>query len=157
MKTLLSRAALAAAAMVLGLSGAYATQATGNLTVSLTVTSTCTVGASSIVFGKTTGQQDTDGTGAVSISCGSGTSYTVALGPGLHASGTTRMMQTSDGSATIEYELYSDTSHATIWNSTSIVQKTSTGVDSIPVYGHAKASGASSGVYSDTVSITVSY
>lgn len=157
MKTLLSRAALAAVAAAAGLSGAHATQATGSLTVSLTVTSTCTVGASSITFARTTGQQDADGTGSVSISCGAGTPYTVGLGPGSHASGTTRMMATSDGSFAVEYELYSDPAHTIIWNNSAIVRNTSAGVDSIPVYGHAKASGVPAGVYTDTVSITVSY
>jgi spore coat protein U-like protein len=157
MKTLLSRAALAAAAMALGLSDGQATQAPGNLSVSLTVTSNCTVGtSSSITFPKTTGQQDVDGQGSVSITCASGTTYTVALGTTLHYT-TSRQMQTSDASGVIPYELYSDPARTIVWNSSSPLPKTSTGTDLIPVYGHALASGATPGTYNDTVSITVYY
>ncbi len=156
MKSLLSRAALAAAAIVIGLSGAYATTATGNLNVSLVVTSSCNVGASSITFPKTTGQQDVDGTGSISITCGAGTSYTVGLGNGLYYT-TGRQMETSNGSGVIPYELYSDTAHSIVWNISSLVSKTSAGTDLISVYGHASASNATPGTYSDTVQITVNY
>ena len=156
MNTLLSRAALAAAAMALGMSGAYATTATGNLSVNLIVTSSCNVGASSITFPRTTGQQDVDGIGSISITCGVGTSYTVGLGNGLYYT-TSRQMETSSASGVIPYELYSDTAHSIVWNTSSLVSKTSTGTDLISVYGHASSSNATPGSYSDTVQITVNY
>ena len=117
MKTLLSRAALAAAAMALGLSGAHATQATGNLSVSLTVTSTCSVGASSIVFPKTTGQQDVDG--QVPYPSLADPEPPIPL-PLVMACITPRAVRCRPVTrvASIEYELYSDSTH-TAWNSSS--------------------------------------
>jgi spore coat protein U-like protein len=115
MKTLLSRAALAAAAMAVGLSGALATTATANLNVSLQVTSSCTVSATPLNFGSSTLLSNVDTTATISVTCGSGTGYSVTLGDGQHSVGSSgsglRMMASSSG--TIEYQLYSDSSRGT--------------------------------------------
>lgn len=153
MKTLLPRAALAAAAMALGLSGAYASTATGTLGVTLNVTAPCTVSTTPISF-SSTGELDADATGSISITCPSNTHYTVALGDGQHGH---RRMQISGGSANIPYELYSDSDRKIVWNSISTVGQLSTGSDSITVYGHAQSTGAATGYYLDVVTVTVNY
>ena len=153
METFLSRAALAAAAMALGLSGTYASTATGNLSVSLTVNAPCTVGASSLNF-VSTGLSDTDGAGSISITCPSGTPYAISLDNGLRGN---RQMRNTAGTAGITYEIYSDSGHSTVWNTCSPVSQKSNGTDTISVYGHASSSGATPGFYLDTVVITVSY
>src|SRR5271167_3916621 len=108
MKTLLSRTALGAAAMALGLSGAQATTtATANLNVSLQVISSCTVSATPLTFPQSTLSSYIDATATISVTCGSGASYSVTLGDGQHSAGSgLRLMASSSG--TIEYQLYSD-------------------------------------------------
>ena len=115
MKTLLSRAALGAAAMALGLSGAQATTtATANLNVSLQVTSSCTVSATPLTFPQSTLSSNVDATATICVTCGSGASYSVTLGDGQHSAGSgLRMMASSSGA--IEYQLYSDSSRGTAW------------------------------------------
>jgi spore coat protein U-like protein len=163
MKTLLSRAALAAAAMAVGLSGAHATTATANLNVSLQVTSSCTVSATPLNFGSSTLLSNVDTTATISVTCGSGSSYSVTLGDGQHSVGSSgsglRMMASSSG--TIEYQLYSDSSRGTgtAWFGSTAVPGTGTGsVQPITVYGRVPASpGAAAGSYTDVVQITVTY
>ena len=159
MKTLLSRAALGAAAMALGLSGAQATTtATANLNVSLQVTSSCTVSATPLTFPQSTLSSNVDATATISVTCGSGASYSVTLGDGQHSAGSgLRMMASSSG--TTEYQLYSDSSRSTPWFGAAAVPGTGTGAaQPITVYGRVPASpGATPGAYSDQVQITVTY
>ena len=161
MKTLLSRAALGAAAMALGLSGAQATTtATANLNVSLQVISSCTVSATPLTFPQSTVSSNVDATATISVACGSGASYSVTLGDGQHSVGTPgsglRMMASSSG--TIEYQLYSDFSRSAAWSGAAAVPGTGTGAaQPITVYGRVPASGAAPGAYSDQVQITVTY
>jgi spore coat protein U-like protein len=155
MKTLLSRAALAAAAMAFGLSGAYASITTGTLPVTLQVTGTCTINSAALKFGAVTGQTDADGFGFISITCGAGASYTILLDNGLHHDGSTRRMENKDATNWIAYTLNSDSSQ-TVWSSAGVTQKSS-GTDIIKVYGHANASNAPTGDYSDNVQITINY
>jgi spore coat protein U-like protein len=158
MMTLLSRAALAAAAMALGLSGAHATTATANLNVSLQVISSCAVSATPLTFPQSSLSSIVDATATISVTCGSGTGYSVTLGDGQHspASGL-RMLTSSNGS--VEYYLYSDTNRSAPWFGATAVPGTGTGsVQPITVYGRVPASpGAAAGSYSDVVQITVTY
>jgi spore coat protein U-like protein len=158
MKTLLSRAALAAAAMALGLSGAQATTTATNLNVSLQVTSSCTVSATPLTFPQSTLSSNDDATTTISVTCGSGASYSVTLGDGQHSAGSgLRMMASSSGA--IEYQLYSDSARGAAWFGAAAVPGTGTGTaQPITVYGRVPASpGAAPGAYSDQVQITVTY
>ena len=158
MKTLLSRAALGAAAMALGLSGAQATTATANLNVSLQVISSCTVSATPLTFPQSTVSSNADATATISVTCGSGASYSVTLGDGQHSPVPgLRMMASSSG--TIEYQLYSDAARGAAWFGAAAVPGTGTGAaQPITVYGRVPASpGATPGAYSDQVQITVTY
>ena len=134
MKTLLSRAALAAAAIALGLSGAQATTtATANLNVSLQVISSCTVSATPLTFPQSTLSSYVDATATISVTCGSGASYSVTLGDGQHSAGSGLRLMAVLGTG-------------------------SGGAQSITVYGRVPASpGAAPGAYSDQVQITVTY
>jgi spore coat protein U-like protein len=159
MTTLLSRAALAAAAMALGLSGAQATTANGTLSVRLTVTSGCQVGSPTLDFGNQSGL--TNGTvsaiGTIVVTCTDGTSYDVTLDNGANYSGNTRNMASSG--KLIPYALYSDAGMTTPWIGTASIHGTGRAntPQSVSVYGQATLSGSASGAYVDTVSITVTY
>ena len=98
------------------------------------------------------------GTGTLGLNCTTGTNYTVALDNGLNASGSQRRMASSVP-AYISYNLYQDSAHALPWNSTTgTLTGTGTG-SAIPliVYGPVPAAGTTpaAGVYSDTVTMTV--
>jgi spore coat protein U-like protein len=164
MTTLLSRAALAAAAMALGLSSAQATyynSASGTLSVSLTVVSSCSVGTSTMDFKQSSLSSNADVTGAISVTCGSGTPYSITLGDGGHPIGVglRQMTTTANGGGSLEYYLYTDSNRTNAWSGTTAVSGTGTGAaQSIPLYGRVPAAvGAVLGTYSDSVQITVSY
>jgi spore coat protein U-like protein len=163
MKTLLSRAALAAAAMALGLSGAQATTdtATGQLNVKLTVISSCSVGTSSLDFGRSSLATTLDVTGAISVTCGSGVPYSITLGKSAnYGSEGSWMMKRTGGTDLVEYELYTLSTRTTAskWYGSVAVSGTGNGSpQSIPVYGRVLAATPVLGDYTDSVPITVSY
>ncbi len=163
MKTLLSRAALAAAAMALGLSGAHATYnntAPGTLSVSLTVVSSCSVGTSTLNFGNSSLSSQLDVDGTISVTCGSNTPYSITLDNGQNGgSGGSRLMKTSEnGGGTLEYYLYTDGGRSNPWYGTTAVTGSGSGsAQSIPVHGRVPAAAPPLGTYSDSVKITVSY
>jgi spore coat protein U-like protein len=119
------------------------------------------VSAAPLNFGSSTLSSNVDTTATISVTCGSGTGYSVTLGDGQHSVGSSgsglRMMASSSG--TIEYQLYSDSSRGTAWFGAAAVPGTGTGtVQPITVYGRVPASpGAAPGAYSDQVQITVTY
>lgn len=98
--------------------------------------------------------------GAISVMCNAGVTYHVMLGTGGNSSTTNnRYMVKSGTGEQIRYNLFVDAAHNTIWDNQTGVSKTSTGVqDTLPVYGLVYAqSTPSSGVYNDTVIVTVSW
>jgi len=139
---------------------ANADSQTGNLNVSASVNSVCSVGTSTLSFGTydPSSGTDLDAQGIVSITCTLGTSYTVALDLGAQPNGSVRRM--IHGTYYLNYEIYKDSGRLTIWNSSNTVSGTGTGsADSIPAYGRVPKQQPSigSGSYSDTVLITVNY
>ena len=161
MKTLLSRAALAAAAMALGLSGAHATyynSATGNLTVKLVIAPGCAVTSPTIDFGSPSALVGTvTAQSNILVTCSNGTPYSVTLGPGSHGNNRGRFMA-GTGSNAVSYDLYWDTPGGTSWSGTTAVSRTgSGGQDFITVYGQANVAAANTDTYSDVVQITVNY
>lgn len=169
MKPLISRAALAAAAIALGLSGAHATYiATGDLSVSLQVTSSCSVGSSSISFSNMGDPSNTPGAGVVTVKCTTGTPFDIDLGQGTGGSAAYRVLKGAKG-GTVKYNLYVDTNYSNVWGSTMTGGKTFAGWqqqrigtgagDSIPVYGLIAAGqgNAAPDSYIDTVAVTISY
>ncbi|WP_366519499.1 Csu type fimbrial protein [Serratia nevei] len=100
------------------------------------------------------------GTGTLGLNCTTGTNYTVALDNGLNASGSQRRMASSVP-AYISYNLYQDSANSIPWNNTTgVLTGTGTG-SAVPlvVYGLVPAAGTTpaAGVYSDTVTMTVTW
>jgi len=147
---------------LVGVLGLLATPALGGtasntLTVTATVAATCSVSASSLNFGTYTVSTNTDQSGNISVTCTTGTPYTVELDGGTNASGSTRRMV--NASSYLTYELYTDSGRGTVWNNTNTVAGTGTGAaQSIPLYGRIPSSqNVPAGTYTDTVQITVTY
>lgn len=144
-----------------------AATANANLNVSASVASNCTISTAVLDFGTydpvgTNAATDLDGTGTVTIACTKGASATIGLGLGSNASGTTRRM--TDGSGNfLDYELYQDVSHSTVWSNSgagllSPVAAPSKASRNFTVYGRVPSNqDAAAGSYNDTVVATVNF
>lgn len=144
---------------------AFTQTATGSLTVSASVTATCTVGTSAIDFLAVDPFATTDltATGAVKVTCTNGTAYSIGLDKGANGADVSNR-QMANGTAMMNYALYTDDAHANNWGNTdgtdTLTGLTGSGTEqSNPVYGVVpKGQNAlKAGSYSDTVVVTVNY
>ena len=151
---------------------AAAATATGSFTVTATINATCTLTTSNVAFGTydPSSGSPNNASGGVTVTCTSGSTYTIALDAGANAGGATtfsnRRMK-SGSSNYLAYQLYLDSGHATVWgdgtNSSNLnpTSGTFTGngsAQSYTVYGQVTAGHYSApGSYSDTVNVTVTY
>jgi spore coat protein U-like protein len=169
--------------MLAGLGLALASQAqaatvTGSINSTLTLISACQVngssGTSGLNFGALNfGTQDAlfvtanaqvlgGGGGAMSILCSAGTVPAIKVRAGLHdgqSSGGTRALADGAGNF-VPYDLYTDTGRTTLLAiDGTITLPTSTGVaQTVNLYGKAVGkAGLPAGVYSDTISVELSF
>jgi spore coat protein U-like protein len=173
--------ALTSAATLLCASGAANAAGTiqGNLGVTLTIGAGCVVGGgnsagsvndfgaisfgtysslSNIIDASATGS---GGAGTLSLTCTTGTAYTVALNNGLHVGAGNQRQMASTAGALIKYNLYQDQARATAW-STGANALTGTGTGAaVPliVYGRVPAATTTPDpdTYNDTVTMTVTW
>jgi spore coat protein U-like protein len=151
---------------------------TGQMGVQLTISTGCTIGngtttgginqwgsinfgnyadLTSIINGNLTG---TNGN-AVTVTCSTGLTPSLALNGGLAATGAVRAM-TSSGNK-ISYRLYSDAAHtAEIGINTPVTLTTGTTAQNFPIYGRVLPADQTSttpaaGTYADTVVATISW
>lgn len=151
---------------------ADAATTTANLSVTATVSASCLVTTGAVAFGAYTASSGspTDATGAVNVTCTTGTTYSIALDAGTYPSspGDASARRMSDGSSHyLAYSLYLDSGRTTLWgdgsNGTSVnpTSGSFTGDGSAQgrtVYGRVPANQyVTPGAYSDTVTATVTY
>jgi spore coat protein U-like protein len=145
---------------------AFAGAANANLTATATVINNCTISTAVLAFGNydpvnVNAAADLNGTGTVTISCTKGSTATIGLGLGANASGTTRRM--TDGSGNfLEYELYQEVGHTTVWNTgaglLSPAAAPSKAARNFTVYGAVTSNqDATAGSYTDTIVATVNF
>lgn len=166
MRNLISRAALAAGALALGIAGAAANTATGTLSVTASVAASCTVGSSPVSFGSIPstilpGALPT-ATGQVIVNCTAGTTPTdISLGNGLYPISGQRYMEGTIPANTIAYNLSANPAYTPNWGTATgepTIQPGTGSPISYPVYGQITTTGAVNvDTYSDTVGITVTY
>lgn len=152
-------------------SSAQAGTATANLTVQITITASCTINAATLTFPSTPGTSllttAVTGNTTVSVTCTSGSPYSIGMDNGANFSGTRRM---ATGGNFIGYGLYVDAALTHPWttgasNSTCTTLNdcylgTGSGsAQSVPIYGQVPivATAPPSGTYSDTVTMTITY
>ena len=145
--------------------GASAATATTSLDVSVTVVPACTVTATGITFPDYDGSSLVIAYGDVTVNCSLGTEYNIALDAGLYYDGFNRFV--SDGANTLLYTLYKpsggpvwgDSDFANTYPSGASLADTGDGSDQPHEVRGLIASGyyMPSGVYSDTVTVTVHY
>lgn len=158
-------ASVAAAALLLALSVQYVLGATAttNFTVQMTITDDCTVTTTGALnFGSSAAiNANVDGTTTISVQCTNGTGYTIGLNGGSTANNVSARKMTS-GSATIDYSLYQDSARSILWGDTvgtNTVAGTGSGAAvSHTVYGRVPAQTTpAAGLYTDTITVTVTY
>jgi spore coat protein U-like protein len=157
---------LASFALFASPSAAMAATAQTTFTVTANVVGTCTVLAGNLTFPNYTGVVDTANS-TIQVNCSGGGSFTpsVALDAGLNGtlSGSSTVRNMSNGGLFLPYNLYSDTSHTSVWaNGTAAIGTTITAPAtsaSLTVYGQIVAglTPPSGGIYSDTITVTVTY
>jgi len=146
---------------------ANAATATGSMAVSATVASTCVVGASTLAFGILTSAAiqagNVDATGTVTVNCTTGSAYTVALGAGAGSGATAASRKMTSGTTLLNYSIYTTTGRTTVWgdgtDASVTVAGTGTGTDqTINAFGRIlSGQTVPASVYTDTVSVTVTY
>lgn len=144
--------------------GAYAATATTTFTVSATIAATCIINsAGNLNFGaQGVLSANVDQTSTISVQCTNTTPYTVGLDPGTGSGATVAVRKLTNGGATINYSLYSDSGRSTVWGetvSTDTVAGTGNGAaQSLTVYGRIPAQTTPApNTYSDTITVTVTY
>jgi spore coat protein U-like protein len=136
--------------------------------VSATVSSNCTVSASNVAFGSVNVISATapTATGGIIVKCTNATAWTAtaSAGGGSGATATLRKMtHATDATKTLNYALFTDSGHATVWGDGSTgsgITGTGTGADDArTVYARIPAgqNAATLGSYTDTVTVTVTY
>lgn len=162
-KTFLATIGLAALSPFLA-APAFAQVATTTFNVQITIQAECLINSATALDFGTTGviAADIDAASEITVQCTTGTPFDIALDEGLGAGATTAARLMTLGAATVEYSLYSDAGRSDVWGETAgtdTVASTGTGAPQIfPVYGRVPAQATpATGVYNDTVTVTVTY
>ncbi len=161
----------ATAVMCLGLAvclpPATAGTVNSSLGSSVLVTSACTVSGSALNFGNALNPVNAaavDATSTLTVQCTATTPYTLALNAGINAGSATnftgRLLKS--GAYSLPYQLYVDSGRSSVWgNGTGSATYSGTGSgnpQSLTIYGRLPSlTGIAPGVYTDTVTVTISY
>jgi spore coat protein U-like protein len=157
-----------AGALVVASGTAGAATKTTTFGVSATVNPNCLVSATALNFGGYDGTAAKAGTSDIKVRCSSGTTYAVGLSTG---GGTyTQRLLSGSGTNKLQYNLYTSLAGTTVWGDgsagTGTVPGTGAGMAianevTHTVFGqlpdNAFNQGAPSGVYNDTITVTVTY
>jgi spore coat protein U-like protein len=152
--------------VVLGLTStstvAQTNPATTTFNVTATVLKDCIVSATALPFGNYTGAV-VNASSTVTVTCTSGTTYTVGLNPGLTtgATVTTRQMGITQPAGGLNYSLLTTSYTGANWGNSSGSWVSGTGsgaAQALTVYGVLPAAQyVPPGSYTDTIAVTVTY
>ena len=160
-------ATMAATALAAAGSAGAAT-ATTTFGVTATVLKTCSVAANPLGFGNyTPGAGALAANTTVNVKCTKGTTFTVGLNGGTTTGGTISQRLMSNGTDTLQYNLYTTAGFTTLFGdgtTGSTMPGTGTGIATavaVTVFGslpdNATNQNVSTGAYSDTINVTVTY
>lgn len=147
---------------------AHAESATAALPVTATVQSACAASANPLAFATyTAGFGPVTGTATITVKCSSALGFKVALGPGVTPGGSISQRLLSNGSQSLQYNLYTTSNLSTLWGD---------GTTGVTLSGMASGEGlatsltvfaelpdsamnrlATPGIYSDLVTVTITY
>jgi spore coat protein U-like protein len=149
-------AGVAALAFAIAPARALTSPQTSAITVTATVAKSCKLGNGSLSFGSYDPNAATpnDAFATFTLDCTKGTVGTVSLGTG--ASGR-NMKGTGTNTDPLKYELYSDSTRNTVWDTANTVQATGP-AQTLTVYGRIAAGlFVTPDTYSDSVQATVTF
>ena len=161
----LVRALVFAVATACGLSAvAKAGSTTTTFTSQITIAAACAINSASTLNFGTQGMlaANVDQTSTIQVQCTNTTPFTIGLNAGTGTGATVAARKLTSGGNTVNYALYSDAAHTTIWGntvSTDTVAGTGAGsAQNFTVYGRVPPQAAPApGNYSDTITVTVMY
>jgi len=133
--------------------------------VTATVVASCSVTATDMSFGNFDGSADLTATSTIDVTCTNDHAYQIALNAGSAAGSSIANRLLSNGTDTLAYNLYSDAALSQIWGDTGADDVDGAGAGlatpvSHTVHGELPAAGnenASTGLYSSTITVTVTY
>lgn len=156
--------------MVLALAcrAAGAGSATANLAVTVTVQSTCAANANPLAFATyTAGGGPVTGSATITVKCSAEQAFKVALSPGTTPGGSISQRLLNNGSQSLQYNLYTNSELSSIWGdgTTGVTLSGMTSSEgpatSLTVFAEVPDSVtnrlATPGIYSDVVTITITY
>lgn len=154
-----------AAVLAVAAQPALATDTTGSLSVTATVTSNCSVSTTAVGFGNVdvTLNTDVDATGGISVTCTNGTAWTAKANAGGGSGATITDRKMTSGANLLNYALYTDSARTTVWGdgtTGSAITGTGTGsAQANTIYGRVPSGQTTkpAGSYADTVTVTVTY
>jgi spore coat protein U-like protein len=158
------KGALIGACLLPFVSAADAATTTSTFTVQATIAATCVINSASTLDFGTTGvlTANVDNTSTIVVQCTNTTPYNIGLDAGTGSGATVATRKLTSGGATINYTLYSNAGRTTVWGTTiatDTVAATGNGSgQSYTVYGRIPPqSTPAPGVYTDTITVTVTY
>lgn len=142
--------------------------ATANLPVTATVQNTCAASAAPIAFDTyIAGAGPVTSSANITVKCSSALAFKVALGPGATPGGSISQRLLSNGSQSLQYNLYTASDLSSIWGdgTTGVTLSRTASSDGLPtsltVFAEVPDSGmnrlAMPGIYSDLVTVTITY
>jgi spore coat protein U-like protein len=149
--------------MALAGGAAQATTTTATFWVTLLITAQCVINSTATLDLGSSGviNANHDQTTPLHIQCTNSTPYTIGLDAGTTTNATVSQRLLVNGSATVNYNLYSDAPGGTVWGNTSgaWVSSTGNGADqTFTIYGRVPAQTTPApGTYTDLVTVTVTY
>lgn len=151
----------------IGFTPARAATATTTFAVTATVLSGCAVLATDLIFGNysSTSATANDAQSSVIATCTNGVAYTIAADPGTGSGATeaARSMTGLVGGGALNYLMYTNSSHTTLWGDGTLSTTTFGGTAGLlpttyTVYGRIPTGQhPAAGLYADLVTVTLSY
>jgi spore coat protein U-like protein len=140
------------------------TTTTSTFQVSVTLAATCTINSAAALTFPPSGVLTTNiaQSSTIQVTCTNTTPYTIGLDAGTGSGATVATRKLTSGGATVNYSLYSDTNHTTVWGNTpgtDTVAGTGNGTgQNFTVFGLIPPQTTPApGTYTDTITVTVSY
>jgi spore coat protein U-like protein len=154
---------LGALLAAVALPASASTTKTTTFQVSLIISNDCAISATALSFG-TTGvlSASLNQSTTLTVTCSNTTPYSVGLDAGSVAGSTVATRLMGNSGATVQFQLYSDSAHTTVWGNTigtNTVGGTGTGnAQSVTVYGEVPAQATpAANTYTSTVTASVTF
>jgi spore coat protein U-like protein len=145
-------------------SAAYGSTATTTFQVQITIQAQCVIGSASTLDFGTQGvlTANIDQSSTVQVQCTNTTPYNIGLDAGTGSGATVATRKMTNGAATINYTLYSNSGRTTVWGNTigtDTISAAGNGASqSYTVYGRVPTQTTPApNAYTDTITVTVTY